>query len=131
MAKNLMKQHRRRQRLEDARTEARSVAVDACEDLLTKADISILYTLHKVFGFGKKRAERFYLNLVINQYEMISQFRMNSVDDETHYLVMADRLKKAGIDVEALQTKAEAIKAPECDYEERQRMIKEMLNGNT
>lgn len=124
---NLMKQHRRRQRLEEARVEARELAVNHCEALLTRADISILYTLHKVFGFGKKRAERFYMNLVLNQLDMIAQFRTNAEDDETHYLVMADRLKKAGIDVEALQAKAEAIKAPECDYEERQRLIKEML----
>jgi hypothetical protein len=127
MAKNMMKQLRRRQKLQEARDEAKDLAVNYCEDFLSKADITILYTLHKVFGFGKKRAERFYLNLVINQHEMISQYRTDSEDDETHYLIMADRLKKAGIDVEALQAKAEAIKAPECDYEARQRLIKEMM----
>lgn len=127
MAKNMMKSLERRRRMAEARDEAKDLAVNYCEDFLTKADITILYTLHKEFGFGKKRAERFYMNLVINQHEMISQFRTNAKDDETHYLVMADRLKKAGIDVVALQAKAEEIKAPECDYEERQRMIKEML----
>lgn len=131
MGKNLMKQRERRKRLEEARTEARSVALNSCEDLLTKADITMLYTLNKEFGIGPIRARRFYMSFINNQYEMMKQFKMGEHDEETHYLVMADRLKRRGIDVEALQAEGEAIKKPEYDYEQRQRLIKEMLNGNT
>jgi hypothetical protein len=71
------------------------------------------------------------MSFINNQYEMMKQFKMGEYDEETHYLVMADRLKRRGIDVAALQAEGEAIKKPEYDYEQRQRMIKEMLNGNT
>jgi hypothetical protein len=129
MGKNLMKQHLRRQRLQ----EARSDAVDLCEAFLDREDVTALYTLHTMpeVKWGKKKLERYYLNLVNNHYEMAMQFKNSADDEETHYLVMADRLKRDGIDVAAIQAKAMAIKKPEYDYEERQRLIKEMLgNGN-
>ena len=125
MAKNMMKQLKRRQAHQDARLEA----IALCETLLDRVDVTMLYTLHIMTQskWGKKRLERFYLELVNNQYEMKRQFKNSADDEETHYLVMADRLKRDGIDVVAIQNKAEAIKVPEYDYEQRQKMIKEML----
>lgn len=125
MAKSLTKQLERRRRMAEAKADARGLVLDQYEDFLTKADITILYTLHKNFGFGKKRAERFYLNLVLNQYKMIEQFRTAKDDDETHYWMMEEDLKKAGIDVKALQKKVEKIKEPVPYYEEQNKIIEE------
>lgn len=129
MAKSLMQKYLERQRKHNAEKAGRNTAVDICEDLLSREDITLMYTLHTMEKdpWGKERIERFYLNLVNNHYEMVKEFRTCADDEETYYLVMADRLKRDGIDVEAIQKKAEAIKKPECDYEERQRLIKEML----
>lgn len=130
MGKNMMKSLERRRKLAEARDEAKDLVLKVNEDFLTRVDVVVLYTLWKVFGFGAKRAERFYLNMVILQHAMIEEYRTDKNDDETHYLVMANRLKQAGIDVKALQEKAEQIKMPDCKYEERQKKIKELLSND-
>jgi hypothetical protein len=131
MAKSLMKKFLQRQKKIIEQEAGRNTAADIAEDMLTRLDITFMYTLHTMEKdpWGKKRIERFYLDFINNQYEMIKEFRTCAGDEETYYLVMADRLKRDGIDVEAIQKKGEAIKLPECDYEERQRLIKEMLNA--
>jgi hypothetical protein len=131
MAKSLMKKYWERKKKANENTVIRDATVNECDSYLERLDITLLYTLHTmpIDPWGKKRLERFYLDMVNNQYEMIRQYRTCEDDNETHYLVMADRLKRDGIDVEAIQKKAEAIKRPDCDYEERQRLIKEMLSN--
>ena len=109
MAKNLMKQHKRRQRMAEAKEEATDLVLKHWEEFCKNADVAILYTLHTVFGFGKKRCERFYKALIKNQFEMIDNFRCDG--DDSHYWVMEARLKWAGIDVQALQKEADEIEA--------------------
>ena len=105
--KNMMKQHERRQRLKEAREEATELVLNTWDDFCRRADITILYTLHTEFKFGKERCERFYRKLIQNQLSMIEQFRCG--DDDSHYLVMEKRLKDAGIDVKALQAEADRL----------------------
>jgi hypothetical protein len=131
MAKSLMQKYLERQKKANEERVIRDSTVNECEGFLDRLDVTLMYTLHtkKKDPWGKIRIEEFYLDFVNNQYEMIRQYRTCADDNETHYLVMADRLKRDGIDVEAIQKKAEAIKRPDCDYEERQRLIKEMLSN--
>lgn len=127
MGKSLSKQLERRRRLTEARDEATDLVLKRWAEFCKKHDTVMLYTLHKDFGFGAKRIEKFYLHMIENQIQMIEEFRSNADDDDTHYLVMADRLKNAGIDIDDLLNKADQVRMPECDYEQRQKMIKEML----
>lgn len=129
MGKSLTKQLERRRRRTEARDEATDIVLKRWEEFCKKHDTVMLYTLHKNFGFGAKRIERFYLNMINNQIQMIEEFRSNANDDDTHYLVMADRLKKAGIDIDDLLQKADQVRMPECDYERRQKLMKELLNN--
>ena len=62
-----------------------------------------------------------------NQIKMIEQFRVDKGDDETYYLVMEERLRQSGIDIDAILAEADKFRSPECDYEERQRLLKEYL----
>lgn len=110
MAKNMMRQLERRRRMQEAEVEANALAVKRWEAFATRHDIVMLYTLHKDFGFGAKRLEKFYLNMIYHQIEMIKQFRANVKDDDTHYLVMAERLKQAGVDIDDL------LSAKKCWY---------------
>lgn len=127
MGKNMMKSLERRRRRAEAKDEATDLVLKRWEEFCKKHDVVMLYTLHKDFGFGQKRIERFYLNMIYNQVQMIEEFRSSADDDDTHYLVMADRLKKASIDIDDLLNKADQARMPECNYEERQKQINELL----
>ena len=131
MAKNMMKQLQRRRRMAEARDSATDLVLKRWEEFCKKHDIVMLYTLHKNFGFGAKRIERFYFNMIANQIEMIEAFRSTADEEDTHYLVMADRLEKAGIDIDGLLKKADQVRMPECDYESRKKLIEELLNAET
>ena len=122
---NMMRQLRRRQAKSTAREEATRLVLDRWAEFCKQADTVILYTLCMDEHYGKKRAERFYFRMLENQIRMIEQFRTDKDDDETYYLVMAERIRQHGIDIDALLAEADRIRSPECDYEERQRMIKE------
>ena len=71
-----------------------------CENV----DVTILYTLHTVFGFGAKRCHQFYFEMINNHFNMCNQFQCNG--DDSHYWVMKERLKLDGIDVEAFINEA-------------------------
>lgn len=121
-----MKQLQRRKAKEEAREEANDLVLKQWENFATKADIVILYTLHKEFGFGKERCERFYRKMIENQISMIEQYRTSKDDDDTHYWVMEERLKNANIDVKALQEEVERIPIPDDkSYTERNTVIQE------
>ena len=122
---NMMKQLRRRQAKDTAREEATRLVLDRWADFCKKADTVILYTLCTDEHYGKKRAERFYFRMLENQTNMIEQFRTGKDDDETYYLVMAERIRQHGIDIDELLAKADTLRMPECDYEERQRLLNE------
>lgn len=60
-------------------------------------DTVILYTLHSVFGFGKKRLRRFYDGFVQGREELADYYEM---PDDVPFL--CDReLKRIGVDVAA------------------------------
>ena len=130
MGKNMMKSLERRRRRAEAKDEATELVMKHWEGFCKKADTVMLYTLHKDFGFGAKRIERFYLNMIKNQIQMIEEFRSNANDDDTHYLVMADRLRRAGVDIDDLLNKADQVRMPECSYEQRQKLMQELLNND-
>ena len=126
MGKSLMKAHQRRKAKQEARDEATNLVLEQYEEFLRKADITILYTLHEDFGFGKKRCEKFYRQLIANQMRMIDEFRQDKDDDETHYSVMAKRLKEADIDVKAMQDEADKVPIAVGKYEERKKEIERL-----
>lgn len=105
MAKNLIKRLQRKQKLQEADDEARRLVEERMKEYCTKADVSILYTLHEVFGFGKTRCERFYKSWIKTHSAMADSFQ--SGGDDSHYWVMQERLKSIGVDVEALQKEVE------------------------
>ena len=129
MGKNMMKSLERRRRMTEARDEAKGLVLKRWEEFCKKVDVLILYTLHKDFGFGKQRLEKFYFAMLDNQIRMIEEFRSNADDDDTHYLVMADRLEKAGIPIDEWLARADRVRMPDAKYEERQREMREMLDG--
>ena len=79
-------------------------------------DITMLYTLHTIFGFGKERCRRFYLGMIKNYLGMLNQFQSDG--DDSHFWVMESRLKADGIDVSEI-------------VREGDELAKEYDNGNT
>ena len=57
MGESLIKKLRRRQEKQAFDDMARELVLEKWADFCTKADIVILYTLWKEFGFGRKRLE--------------------------------------------------------------------------
>lgn len=106
MGESLIKKLRRRQEKQAFDDMARELVLEKWADFCTKADIVILYTLWKEFGFGRKRLERFYRRMIANQHEMIERFRTER--DDGSYWVMQKRLEDAtGIDIVALQAEGD------------------------
>ena len=67
------------------------------EKFAMDADASVLWTLHTVFGFGKKRLRRFYEENLKMHNEMREFYQLNT--DETFWLCRY-KLKNYGIDIE-------------------------------
>ena len=103
-------------------------AVELWYECCKRADVAWLYSMWTNEGYGPMRGERSYLDMIETQVELIEEFRTCKDDDETHYLVMVDRLTKAGFDLDSLFAKANAIREPYCNYEQRQKLIEEYNN---
>ena len=129
MAKNLIKQRERRENRKRIYEEAVDIVLKTWSEFCRRYDIANIYSWYVNEGYGPTRGPRVYLDMVENQVKMIEEFRTCADDDETYYLVMEDRLRKAGFDLEDIFNKADAIRAPVCNYEERQKMIKEYNNA--
>jgi hypothetical protein len=72
-----------------------------CENV----DVTMLYTLHTVFGFGAERCRRFYFEMIDNHFNMCNRWQCDG--DDSHYWIMKQRLKDDGIDVEAMIKEAQ------------------------
>lgn len=91
----MMDRYLRRKRVQEADSYARELVLERWADFCNKADLTIAYTLHTEYGFGKERLKKFFRLWHSNQFEMIEHFR--SGDDEGEYWVMEKRLKDDGI----------------------------------
>ena len=67
------------------------------EKFAMDADASVLWTLHTVFGFGKKRLRKFYEENLKMHNEMREYYEFNT--DDTFWLCR-NKLKEYGIDIE-------------------------------
>ena len=72
-------------------------SIEASRILGNNMDATALYTLHKTFGFGKKRLRRFFLAFLEERKKLIEYYEM---DGEADYLCKV-QLKRIGVDVEA------------------------------
>jgi hypothetical protein len=105
--KSLIKQHHNRLVREAKQREAHDIVRELWSEQCRKADISILYALHNVFGFGAVRCRRFYHAMIQNHFQMCEDFQCKG--DDAHYWVMEKRLKDAGIDVDELRREADEM----------------------
>lgn len=104
---SLMKNLKCRQAKDAARQQAREYILDQYELLCDNIDISIAYTLHRYFGFGKRRLKRFFRKWVENQKQVIREYRYEN--DDCHYYAMDYELRNYyGIDVKAITKGVEA-----------------------
>ena len=107
MGKSLTRRYLENQRRAEMKDKADDLVLKRWEEFCRDADISILYTLHEVFGFGKERLERFYRGWIKNHTDMIKKYRCDN--DDSHYWVMEARLKDIGVDIDALLKEAEEL----------------------
>ncbi len=56
--------------------EIAKLMAQAEKDLSLNIDIAILYTLHKTFGFGKKRLKRFYDSIQVEHDNLVNHYVM-------------------------------------------------------
>lgn len=61
-------------------------------------DSTVLYVLHRTFGFGKKRLRRFWEAFIANHDELRKYYQMDSEDNAW---LCRRKLKEIGVDVEA------------------------------
>ena len=106
MGKSLTNRYLANQRKAEADKEAKNLVLQEWDKFCKKADISILYTLHEDFGFGKERLERFYRGWIRRHSAMVDNYQCEG--DDSHYWVMEARLKAIGVDVDALENEAES-----------------------
>lgn len=63
----------------------------------------LMWTMHKYYGFGKKRLERFYITFLREYEEMCEFFGTDEVFPAEY------KLREIGIDVDELQKKYDSI----------------------
>jgi hypothetical protein len=115
--KSLIKRYNRRMAQEATQREAHDIVRAQWSEQCRKADISILYALHNVFGFGAIRCRRFYHAMIENHFQMCEDFQCKG--DDSHYWVMEKRLKDAGIDVDELRREADEMAEKDGCYAEK------------
>ena len=106
MGRSLMRGFKKRQAKLQAEQETDEMVAQAWAKFCLKADLIMLYTLRKTFGYGKTRLERYYWGLIDNQMHMIGRYKSEK-GDNFHYTAMKRELLNAGVDVDALQKEAE------------------------
>lgn len=68
-------------------------------------DAAVLYSLHKTFGFGKKRLRRFFDAFAVQHEELREFYQLN---DDTNTWICRYLLKRdVGVDVEAWEKEFE------------------------
>lgn len=100
MGKSLTKRYLENQRRNENHEEAKRIVLAEWEKVCRKTDVSILYALRSIFGFGKDRLERFYREWIKLHIKMVEDYQYDR--DDSHYWVMEARLKDIGLDVDAL-----------------------------
>lgn len=75
--------------------EARQKLLELDKQFALDVDTMVLWTLHKHYGFGPKRAKEFYTLMFKEHQHMREYYEMDDLYPERH------KLKEAGIDVEA------------------------------
>lgn len=81
--------------------EIRRQCIEQTEQYEAELDVVTLYTLNKVFGFGKKRLDRFYNEMFRLRDEMKEHYKMGDDDSMGDY-AMYVKLKEKGIDVKQM-----------------------------
>ena len=80
--------------------EIRQQCIEQTERYEVELDVVTLYTLNKIFGFGKKRLDRFYNEMFRLRDEMKERYRLG--DDSMGDYAMYVKLKEKGIDVKQM-----------------------------
>lgn len=81
--------------------EIRQQCIEQTEQYEAELDVVTLYTLSKIFGFGKKRLDRFYNEMFRLRDEMKERYRLGDDDSMGDY-AMYVKLKEKGIDVKQM-----------------------------
>lgn len=77
-------------------------------DVGTKFDLIVLNELHNGFAkFGPERCKKFYFEMIKRHRELCEKYQSNG--DDSHYLIIKERLKADGIDIDAIQKEAEKL----------------------
>ena len=94
-----------------ARREAKAIAdqmtYEANAEFCRKMDGLWLYALHRVFGFGKQRAERLYFAMVEEYINITKRYNGTLDDDDMEWYAIERYLLDHGIDIKALQDEAD------------------------
>lgn len=107
MGKSLTNQYLKKQHEEEKLKLAKQLVHQEWERFCTKTDVTILYALHNIYGFGKERLERFYREWIKLHTEMVKNYQCDG--DDSHYWVMEARLKEIGVDIDALEREVDSI----------------------
>ena len=78
----------------------RDTVIREFDKFCDRANVVILFTLYKKFGFGKIRLERFYNEFKKSYAEMKERYSTDG--DDFHYIAMKMMLQDAGVDYEEL-----------------------------
>ena len=76
-------------------------AVEKSREWYANVDAVILWTLHREFGFGKKRLKRFYNAIVDNNKMLINYYS----DNDTNFICTENLKRETGVDVSEWSTK--------------------------
>lgn len=98
----------RKRKLQEAKAIADQMTYEANELLCRKMDGLWLYTMHVMFGFGKKRLLRLYWAMIENYKKVMQRYNSMCDDDDMQWYVIERRLKEIGIDLKELQAEADA-----------------------
>lgn len=104
---SLIRKLEKKRRMQEAKDIAHQVAYEANAEFCRKMDGLWLYALHRVFGFGKQRAERLYWAMVDEYIKVTAKYSGALDDDDMEWYAIERYLLDHGIDVKALQEEAE------------------------
>lgn len=79
--------------------------VKICNQFELDYDTIGAYVLHYFFGYGSKRIEKYFRNMVRERNELKEFYEADDKDPYIHFYAMRQKLKADGIDIEAISEK--------------------------
>lgn len=77
--------------------------VEVCNQFELDYDTMAIYILHFYYGFGLKRIKEYHRHLIQERAELKEFYAADEKDPDIHFFAMREKLKRRGIDVEAIQ----------------------------